>query len=139
PGVVPATDHELRRAAGRDIRDVDVVADAVAVTAVEGDALAVMRPYRAAVNEVAARDLARRGVRRLHIQLVVLIPFLVLEECGAGAGARRAHPADRVVIERELLARAHGSRDAMHLHAVAETGGDQHAAIGLPVQERRLA
>jgi hypothetical protein len=37
-----------------------------------------------------------------------------------------------------LLTHAQGSRDSMDLLDFAETSGDEHAAVRLPVQESRL-
>jgi hypothetical protein len=139
PGIVAAADQQLRRRGGADVGDVHVVTGYVALVAVESDALAVVRPHRAAVDEVAVGELAHGTIGGPVEHLRVLIPGLVLEEHHSGAYLGRARPFDGIGIERQLLAHAERRGHAVHLLALAEACQDQEAPVGLPVEKGRAA
>ena len=101
------TDDEVRRRAGDNIRHVDIKAHAIAVIAVEGDALAVVRPHDVAMQRFAIRDEAYAVIREaVVVDLRVLVATVILKECEAfGAGALRSTCGiHRLGVVRELLA-----------------------------------
>ena len=135
PGVGLAADQQLRRRRRGDVHHVNVVAEGVAVVAVERDALAVVRPHRAAVDEVPAGQLARGAARGLVEDLVIVITGPVLPEHEAAAALGGAAPLDGVRVEGELLARSAWACDAMQLLGFPEARLHQEAAVGHPVDE----
>jgi hypothetical protein len=56
----------------------------------------------------------------------------------ARAGGGSAGHTDRILRERELLSHAERGSDPVDLLDFAEARGDEHAAVGEPVQEGRL-
>ena len=139
PGVLAAAHQESWRGSARHVRDVHVVAQGVAIVAVESHAAAVVGPDGAAVNEAALGERTRGPGGRLVVDLRVLIAPLILQEREAAAAQRSARPFDRVLVERELLAHAERNGHAVQLVGVGEARPDQHAAVGEPVEKGRLA
>src|SRR5205085_11541769 len=77
PGVLAAAHQESWRGSAGHVRDVHVVAQGVAIVAVESHAAAVVGPDGAAVNEAALGEWTRGPGGRLVVDLRVLIAPLI--------------------------------------------------------------
>src|SRR3569833_807783 len=141
PRVLLTTDDESRSRCAADVHCIYVIAHVVALVAGERDQLAIVSPYRRAMQVVTCRELANVAIARSVEDLRVLITTLVFEKHEAFAGARVRCPRDahRLRRESELLAHTERSGDAMHLLHLAETRCDEHAAVRHPIEKGRLA
>ncbi len=105
PGVLLPSDDQPRCGRRVDVRKVDVVARAIAIVAVEGNTLAVVRPDRVAVDELSLRELPYVPRPAVVVELRILVSALVLQKHEAGRGARLSCACDRdwIARVRELL------------------------------------
>ncbi len=140
PGVLLPADDETRRRARIDVCEVDIVAHPIPVITVERNAFAVVRPQRAAVNELPLRQLTDASRARVVVKLCVLVSALILQkdEPVRRSGLWRPGDADRVGVVSKLFAHSQRGGDPVHLLGVTQPCRDQHAAIRQPVEESRL-
>jgi hypothetical protein len=140
-GIAAAAQQQLRRYVLGQVADVDVVVRAVAAVAIEGDTLAIACENRRAVQRLAVGEQSlAAGLEVALPDLHVLVATTVFAiQQGVGIEGMRNGTRHRFALPGELFSLAQWRAHAMQLRGVAETRGDDQAAVGEPVDESGIA